>query len=285
MGIEKLLFKINNCRKDLNLMYKVEIVKRDLEWNNKVAILKNNYQNELKQIQFGKFITNIKKLDKDDNKDLIQIANKAGLISTLEYKNLKLNQKLLIQREKHPILYLVENKKIIFFTTKTSSTEKFDKPIKDAILDNSIKEYITVSQLFNNKKAYMSNVAYVLELKNESELNTIIQNIEDDEMNMNYFFKDKDLRLYQKEKAFELFYKNILKEDPVKLSENDFQIEGFFNINNIHTQIVDVTFDKYIADNIDRISNYENYRKDSWMEYLKLYEIDEMNNKNDPTDI
>ena len=51
------------------------------------------------------------------------------------------------------------------------------------------------------------------------------------------------------------------------------------------TPLLDVTFDKYIIDNIDRISNYENYRKDSWMEYLKLYEIDEINNKNDPTDI
>jgi len=50
---------------------------------------------------------------------------------------------------------------------------------------------------------------------------------------------------------------------------------------------VDVTFDIYLKDNIDIISNYEKYREESWIEYLKLYELkDELNcNKNDSSDI
>jgi hypothetical protein len=31
MGIEKVLLRINNCRKELNFMYKVDVIKRDVE--------------------------------------------------------------------------------------------------------------------------------------------------------------------------------------------------------------------------------------------------------------
>ncbi len=173
MGIEKVLLRINNCRKELNFMYKVDVIKRDVEWNHKVALFKKDYQNSLNDIQLGKF-------------------------------------------------------------------------------------------------------------KTESEFNSVIQNIENEEFNLSRFFKDKNLIIYQKEKAFELFYKNILKEEPEVLFINNV----FEEINiNASSSLIDITFDKYVEDNLDKIVNYEVYRNESWISYLKLYEIDDIKNKNDPSDI
>ncbi len=280
MGIETILLKINNCRINLNVMYNIEIAKRDVEWNNKVIVLKNDYKNSLNDIQIGKFKKEPSAFKQ--NKNLIQDAFNENKITNVEYKNIKINQNLSIQREKHAIFYLVENGKIIFFTTKTSKSEKFQKPIKDEMLKNSVKEYITTSQLLKNKEAYLSNSVYVLEFKTESELTNVIKN---DKSNLTYYFKDKDLIIIQKEKAFELFYRNILKKEPEILLSNTFE-----ELNNVVTNqngaLVDVTFDNYVKDNIDRISNYENQLADSWMSYLKLYEIDDdIKSKNDPSDI
>ena len=114
MGIEKALLGINNYRKELNILYLVEQSKRNIEWYNKVQSLNNNYKNELNKIQFGKFTSNSNK----DSKNLIKNAFKESKINNVEYKNLKLNQHLLIEREKHPVIYFVDNGRIIFFVTK-----------------------------------------------------------------------------------------------------------------------------------------------------------------------
>jgi hypothetical protein len=134
------------------------------------------------------------------------------------------------------------------------------------------------------KKDYQNSLNDIQlgKFKTESEFNSVIQNIENEEFNLSRFFKDKNLIIYQKEKAFELFYKNILKEEPEVLFINNV----FEEINiNASSSLIDITFDKYVEDNLDKIVNYEVYRNESWISYLKLYEIDDIKNKNDPSDI
>ena len=81
---------------------------------------------------------------------------------------------------------------------------------------------------------------------------------------MKKYFNNQNLRILQKEKAFEIFYKTVFKQNPAKLYEELFTKE--FNI--YEPIFVDVTFDTYLKDNIDRIFNYEKYREESWIELI-----------------
>jgi hypothetical protein len=65
--------------------------------------------------------------------------------------------------------------------------------------------------------------------------------------------------------------------------DNNIKLE--FDVIFDNTLLVDITFNKYIDDNINRISNYEMYKQESWMALLNSYEINDVLNKNDPSDI
>ena len=278
MGIETVLLIINNCRKDLNVMYKVEIARRNIEWQEKVKVLKINYQNELKQIQFGKINSTFKSNFKEISK-----ASENKLINDEQLENLTFNNKISRIRDFHPVLYYIQNNKI-YYTVQTSQAENIPKPLQDeSDVNTNCKESINV--IDSNDGKYLTNAIYVIEAKNTKDLFNIIENVEENTQLKNKFLSDKkDIFIYsKKEKAFELFYKNLLKEDAEILLENTFLVNKYVKVEN--TQLIDVTFNKYVEDNLHRISNYEGYRNESWMFYLKTYEIDDIKNINDPTDI
>jgi hypothetical protein len=95
----------------------------------------------------------------------------------------------------------------------------------------------------------------------------------------------------KKKKPLNFFHKVILKQDPAVLNINNNSEEKLaltLGYSGVLTNffLVDITFNKYILDNIGRISLYENYRQESCTAYLKLYEPDnielnELNKKNE----
>ena len=192
MGIETVLLIINNCRKDLNVIYKVEIARRNIEWQKKVKVLKINYQNELKQIQFGKI-------------------------------NLTFNNKISRIRDLHPVLYYIQNNKI-YYTVQTSQAENIPKPLQDELdVNTNCKESINV--IDSNDGKYLTNAIYVIEAKNTKDLFNIIENVEENTQLKNKFLSDKkDIFIYsKKEKAFELFYKNLFYKIVCYIYHNIFQ--------------------------------------------------------------
>jgi hypothetical protein len=252
------LNNLNIIRRNINQYYLVKETERNNLWFQKVLELKTIYMSGLKQIQFGKFIP------KDINKGKIKDAFKEKKINVSEYNNFKYNQEILVAREKHPVIYFLDNGKKLYFSVKTNSTANVKLPLKDSIDINPIKQNIKVIQLLDNTNIYCSNVTFIIEFKDEGDFNTLLLNIENNDDYMNHYFNKKDLRVLQKEKAFELFYRTIFKKDPEKLLinidlNNNFQILA----DTTYPLLVDVTFDKYLIDDIDRISNYENYRKES----------------------
>jgi len=277
MGLDILLSKINNCRKDLRALHLVEQSKRNVEWQNQFSILKNNYQKFLHEIKLGKININYK-----INKTEIDEAYSNKLLSKLQFDNLLYNYKLSKLRDLHPVLYINKENKI-YFIVQTNQSVAVKNPIADE-LNATSKEYISVQTI--SQQNYTANAIYVIEAKDVNDLSNLVENVD-----QHFHFKEKFINnqselniLIKKEKAFEIFYNNFFTQNPAELSNDvllfneDIQIK--MSVNN--SELVDVTFDKYVVDNIDRISNYEKYRSESLMSYLKAYEIDD---KNDPSDI
>lgn len=268
MRIEKILSRINNCRKELNSLNLIEKSNRDLAWNTKFRNLSNNYKNSLNDIKVGqiKATYNLNKLE-------IEKAKENKLINTQQYDNLMYNNRISRVRDIHPVLYYIQDN-IIYFVVQTKQLAVVPIPLQDELVINPLKEHIQVVNSSDGK--YIANVIYVIEAKENKDLSKIIEDVELKPLLKSKFLSHKnDDIILSKEKAFELFYKKLLNQEP----EN-------FNFNNsTESAIVDITFEKHVEDNLDRISNYESLRKESWMSYLKTYDNELVNkNKDDSTD-
>lgn len=271
MGIEKALLRINNIRKDFNLLYSVDKTQRNKEWYEKVHSLNNNYKKSLHEITFGKISSTFQK-----NKVEIDKAKNLKWLNTQESDNLMYNNKISRLRDLHPVLYLIQDNKI-FFIVQTNQVAAVAKPLTDELGIDISKDYINVIDAGHGK--YFANAIYVIESKNIDELPQIIENVEQNILLKNKYLNNQSdaFILSKKERAFEVFYKTLLKKVPEKFNEDVILLND--NI------IIDVTFDKYIKDNIERISNYEDYRVESWTAYLKSYEPEDLTSKNDSSDI
>jgi hypothetical protein len=248
MGLEQLLSRINGFRKSLKELYFVEKAQRDTVWHEKVQILSNGYKNSLQDIRIGKIV----------NEHLFNVS--------------KTNR-------------IKDNK--IYFIVQTSQSAAVLKPLQDALDINALKEYITVIKGIQGK--YFINAIYVIEVKNVEDLNFFIENVEQNTKLKDKFLGNQSelIMLKRKEIVFEIFYKRFLNQESNVLNESLFNIEDCNNditINIPNSILIDITFDKYVEDNIDRILNYEKYHKDSWIEYLNLYKNEDVYNKNDKTD-
>jgi hypothetical protein len=227
MGLEQLLSRINGFRKSLKELYFVEKAQRDTVWHEKVQILSNGYKNSLQDIRIGKIV----------NEHLFNVS--------------KTNR-------------IKDNK--IYFIVQTSQSAAVLKPLQDALDINALKEYITVIKGIQGK--YFINAIYVIEVKNVEDLNFFIENVEQNTKLKDKFLGNQSelIMLKRKEIVFEIFYKRFLNQESNVLNESLFNIEDCNNditINIPNSILIDITFDKYVEDNIDRILNYEKYHKDS----------------------
>jgi len=206
MGIEKVLLKINNIRKDFNLLYSVDKTQRTKEWYEKVHSLNNHYKNSLHDIKFGKISSTFQK-----NKVEIDEANNLKLLNTLEFDNLMYNNKISRLRDLHPVLYLIQDNKI-FFIVQTSQVTAVAKSLPDELDIDISKNSINVIDVGHGK--YFPDSIYVIESKNIDELSQIIENVEQNILLKNKYLNDKsdEFILSKKEKAFEVFYKTLLKK-------------------------------------------------------------------------
>jgi len=283
MGIEKVLLRINNFRKELNYLYLIEKSQRNKEWHENLQYLSNNYINSLNYIKLGKIKINyqINKLEIDQ-----ALSNK--LINKQQFDNLLYNNKIARLRDIHPVLYFIKDNKV-YFMVQTNQSVAVPKPLKDELYVNATsREFISVQTI--SKEYYTANAIYVIEAKYINDFSDIIEDVE-----KNSQLKDKFLNnqselhiLIKKEKAFEIFYKKFLKQETEKFSDevNLFEKDKLIEVSLRNYELLDVTFNKYTIDNIHRISNYEDYYTESWMSYLKLYEVDNnILNNNDPSDI
>lgn len=181
------------------------------------------------------------------------------------------NNKISRVRDIHPVLYYIQDN-IIYFVVQTQQSAVVPKPLQDELVINPLKEHIQVVNSSDGK--YIANVIYVIEAKENKDLSKIIEDVELNPLLKSKFLshKDDDIIL-SKEKAFELFYKKLLNQEPENFNFNNSTL-------NSESAIVDITFEKHVEDNLDRISNYENLELiaikmlNQMLIIYNLYEID-----------
>jgi len=158
------------------------------------------YQESLKLFKFGVMHNNIKSYDY--KKDLILNTYDKGFITKNQSKNLLFNNSNALLRDIHPLIYIIsDDNDIIYQIVKTHSKNLIQKPISDELIEYNNKESIKVYEIL--KSTFLADNIYIFQLKNKNDLNSFIENIEDNEVLMTKYFKNENVRLYQKEKAYE----------------------------------------------------------------------------------
>jgi hypothetical protein len=266
------------------MVQKVPLNKRDTNWYSQYQKVKMEYQDNLNNFKFG-----LMQFDHKKNDDQIKFEYSTGLLNEYVYKNLLLNNSLANKIFIHPLIYTInDDNNVVYQVVKTHSSNIITKPIRDEMLivkQESTKVYEIL------KDTYLSDSIYTLQFKNKSELENVIKNIEDDNLLMDKYFHNKSVRLYQKEKLFDMLFKNAFNEEPLMLYEDLNLLDNDLKVNiqmPTKVSLVDVTNSFYVEDNINRILHYEKYRIESWEAYLELSEEMNMNinkNKNDSTDL
>src|SRR3982751_425295 len=218
------------------------------------------YQDNLNNFKFG-----LMRFDYQQAVDKIKTAYLEGdLLTNIAYKNLLLNNSLVNKIFIHPLIYTInDDNNVVYQVVKTHSSNIITKPIRDEMLivkQESTKVYEIL------KDTYLSDSIYTLQFKNKSELENVIKNIEDDNLLMDKYFHNKSVRLYQKEKLFDMLFKNAFNEEPIMLYEDLNLLDNDLKVNiqmPTKVSLVDVTNSFYVEDNIDRILHYESYKKES----------------------
>jgi hypothetical protein len=271
------LSRVNTQRKELNALNSINKVHRnkvhrDAKCHESFNSLHKGYQNSLKEIKIGKLNdTNFNNIEE------IEKAFKEKLLTDQQIVNLIYNNKIAKVRDKHPIIYIIKNNKV-YFMVQTNQNVIVPKPLQDELDEIQFLNYIPVVEIFKGK--YVANVIYVIEAKNVTDLLNIVEDVEQNVLLKTKFVSNQE---ETKEQAFKFFYKFILNQEPeIFNDEEKFPvvvdlIAGPFT----KTNLVDITFGKYITDNIHRMTMYEQYRLESFSEYLRITNTENIVNSDD----